>query len=947
MAGAAAQLIVSIIGDMKALKTTFSDLRTEIGGLGAGISKTGKDLSAAGGQLTAGITVPIAAVAGGIGYATKSALDFDKNMNQVFTLLPGITKESMGGMKEQALKFSQDMGVGTEQVATSLYQAISAGVPKENVFDFIAQAQKTAVGGNADLITSVNGLSSVVNAYGAENITAAQASDIMFTGVRLGKTTIAELSGAFKDVGPIAANLKVPFGDVTAAIAAMTSQGAPTGVATTQLRQMLVELSKDGSATAVTFEKLSGKSFPDFIASGGTLQGAIGVLSDGLNKTVPDAGKLQKAMMELADPTSKLAQNFEGLTGQSFKDFQKGGGTAEQALDKLGVKFGDTTTRISDYFGSVEAGNAVMMLSGPGQKIYSNNLVEMGKSAGETDKAFKLMDEGGSASLDKLKASFEAIVIKIGEDFVPIFQDTIVPLIQDTVVPAIEAMLPILASVLKSFNELSPTVKLIIIGFIGLAAALGPILVVAGAVASGIGALAGLFGAGGALAVAFGAAQAAIGVIIAALSAIGAPVLIVVGLIALLALAWSRDWGGIREKAAAVWDYLTTAFSNFVNRLEYYHNAVIMGASNLRTNFKTLWDLLAAAFSVSVNLIVSAATSFYAGLQARYNQIIAGIQALLTSWRSHWNDILAALSSAASSISARLSSWYASVQAVFNQVRAAAASILASWRTHWNEFLAALSSAASSIASRLSGFYTDVQNRFNQVKAAAASILASWRTHWNDFLATLSSAASSISSRLSGFYSDVQNRFNQVKAAAADILSNWRRAWDDIYNAVSGRVTTILGAVTGLADKVRNAASSFYNAGAAILQSLLNGINSKIEDIKDAINEILSWIDEYMPHSPAKKGPFRILPNWDAIFSDPINMSLNKIPGNLKTGLGNVAQVINNSSGLSNPVTTNNYEGDSYSIGPNTLSSGMDIKKLIEEIERYSTSQRRARGYIL
>src|SRR5258707_1301082 len=82
-----------------------------------------------------------------------------------------------------------------------------------------------AVGGVTSLETAVDGISSTVNAYGDKVITATQASDLMFTAVKVGKTTFDELSKSLFNVNPAAAALGVKFQDVTAALASMTAQG--------------------------------------------------------------------------------------------------------------------------------------------------------------------------------------------------------------------------------------------------------------------------------------------------------------------------------------------------------------------------------------------------------------------------------------------------------------------------------------------------------------------------------------------------------------------------------------------------------------------------------------------------------------------------------------------------------------------------------------------------
>ncbi|MDQ5975714.1 MAG: hypothetical protein QG661_2923, partial [Actinomycetota bacterium] len=301
----------------------------------------------------------------GVALIGKSVMDFggfEKQMNEVFTLLPGISGEAMGAMTEQVKSFSTEFGVLPTEVVPALYQSLSAGVPADNVFAFIETAQKLAKGGVTDLTTAVDGLSSVVNAYGSDVLSAEQASDLMFTTVKLGKTNVAELSASLFQVTPTAAGLGVAFGDVTAALAAMTLQGVPTSVATTQLRQLFVELSKEGSAAAGTFEELSGKSFRQFIAEGGNVQEALQVMEAGAAST--------------------------GLS-------------------------------ISDMFGSVEAGSAALALTGGGTEAFTNALAGMEDSAGATDAAFEQMNQGLGVTLDKLKARFSVTLLNIGEQIAP------------------------------------------------------------------------------------------------------------------------------------------------------------------------------------------------------------------------------------------------------------------------------------------------------------------------------------------------------------------------------------------------------------------------------------------------------------------------------------------------------------------------------------------------
>lgn len=346
----------------------FVDIEPRVDGdVGAAIEKQSSGLTGTMGKL-GGLAGK--ALIGGVGAAVavgvKGVFDFagfEQQMNEVFTLMPGVSGPAMGAMTDQVKGFSKEFGVLPNEVVPALYSSLSAGVPPDNVFAFLETAQKAAKGGVTELETAVDGISSVVNAYGDDVIGATEASDLMFTAVRLGKTTFDELSGSLSNVTPIASGLGVQFSDITAGLATMTAQGTPTAVATTQLRSLFVELSKAGGETATTFESLAGKTFQEFIAEGGNT----------------------------ADALALLQEHAE-----------------------------DSGVQIQDLFGSVEAGSAALSLSG--SDSFVSNIEEMGASAGATEKAFEQMDTGLAATFDKIKARAAVFSISVGEFLAPMLE---------------------------------------------------------------------------------------------------------------------------------------------------------------------------------------------------------------------------------------------------------------------------------------------------------------------------------------------------------------------------------------------------------------------------------------------------------------------------------------------------------------------------------------------
>lgn len=315
----------------------------------------------------AGAAVAAFAVAAkaAIDFARESSREFqqfDKQVREVFTLMPGMSTKAMDAMSGDVLAFGAEVGRVSDEVVPALYQAISAGVPQDNVFEFMRVASNAAQGGVTELETAVDGISSVMNAYGQDVISATQASDLMFTAVKGGKTTFDELSRSLFNVIPTAASLNLEFGNVTAALATMTAQGTPTTVATTQLRQLLIELSKEGSAAAATFEKLSGKSFTEFIAQGGNLAGALAIMEQGA---------------------------------------------------------ADSNLRLSDMFSSVEAGNAALALTGAGAAKFAQELEAAANASGATEEAAAIMNDSLEHQEALAKAAKEEMMVLIGEGLEP------------------------------------------------------------------------------------------------------------------------------------------------------------------------------------------------------------------------------------------------------------------------------------------------------------------------------------------------------------------------------------------------------------------------------------------------------------------------------------------------------------------------------------------------
>jgi TP901 family phage tail tape measure protein len=284
--------------------------------------------------------------------AQRSFQKFEKQMLEVYTLLPRANKSAFQKMKQDALSFSEKFGTPTEEVALGMYQSVSAGANPETMMTddgFMEVAQKSAIAGVTDLRTAVDALTNVVNAYGESTYEMGYVADQMFSAVSMSKTTFRELADYMYQVIPTAASMKVGIDDLLGSISALAATGTLTRVGTTQLRQFLIELSRTGDKANGAFLRGSGGvPVQTFIRNGGRIIDIIKIMGDVAKKKRTDLRNLFSSV-EAGNAALSLynSVSFEGMDAT-----QKAGaeGAMEQAYLKIFNSMDNRINRIKESF---------------------------------------------------------------------------------------------------------------------------------------------------------------------------------------------------------------------------------------------------------------------------------------------------------------------------------------------------------------------------------------------------------------------------------------------------------------------------------------------------------------------------------------------------------------------------------------------------------------------
>lgn len=268
------------------------------------------------------------------GAVTDSAIEFGKGIAEVSTLVD-TSKVKVEDLSRIAKTASTSFGIDAVQQTAGLYQAISAGVDTstESLTEFMKVANQVAIGGVTDLNTSVDGLTTVMNAFSKEGLTVQQIADQMFATMKGGKTTISELSRFMFQAAPISAAVGIKFSEVNAAIVALTKQGTPTSVAMTQIRSAIVGLTRPSDDLNKIFAKTKERTAEAFIQAHG-FKAALLEINKTAKGTVGGMTKLLGSQ-EAASGALSILSNNSKFFDEALKSIQNSTGATSEAVDKM------------------------------------------------------------------------------------------------------------------------------------------------------------------------------------------------------------------------------------------------------------------------------------------------------------------------------------------------------------------------------------------------------------------------------------------------------------------------------------------------------------------------------------------------------------------------------------------------------------------------------------
>ncbi len=372
---------------------TFASLQAVIGADISGALKGFKAAEVAGAKTATKLTAIGGAMAKGFGLAllgigiaaTKMAVDFEKGMSKIATLIPGQTQrlEQLGdAINDVRIKY----GKTADDIQEGTFQVISAfGDSIETVgrLDVVARA---ATAGFSTTQEALNLLSAVTKGYGDTSIEALnKVSDLAFLTNKLGQTTFPELAASMGGVVPVAKVLNVSQEELFATFATLTGVTGSTSEVATQFESILRALIKPTE---------------DMIT----------------------------ALDALGFTTGEQAIETLGLQG---------------TLEALVAETDGTSISIGKLFSRMEGMGALLALTGAQSDKFTTSLGSMGRAGGETIEAVGEVGKTTAFALSQMTQKLAVMTEEIGNQLLPVLKS-----LMDLLGPLAEAFLKISGPIL-------------------------------------------------------------------------------------------------------------------------------------------------------------------------------------------------------------------------------------------------------------------------------------------------------------------------------------------------------------------------------------------------------------------------------------------------------------------------------------------------------------------
>ena len=372
--------IKRVMRDLESLQQQSRTAASKFQDMGQSMQKVGEKIGAVGGTLTKSVTLPIV----GIGAAaTVAAVEFETSMSKI-TGLVGIAADEVQAMQAEVLALAGETAKAPNELADALFVVTSAGLRGEealSALEFAAKAGAAGLGETNDIARAVAGS---LNAYGADVLSAAAATDVIVATARAGNFETSQFAGALGRVLPFAKQAGASLEDVGGAVALLTRTNGDAAQSVTQVQALFRAFVTPTAEAVKALDK-------------------VGLSAEDMRQAISD----------------------DGLPA---------------ALTMLENKLGGNREQLGRLLGSSEAAAAAFQILDADVASLQGTFGAVNEAAGITDEAFNVVAETTGFQLQQSLTQLKTILIEIGDIVAPFVEQFVAKL--DVLVQAFKNLTP-------------------------------------------------------------------------------------------------------------------------------------------------------------------------------------------------------------------------------------------------------------------------------------------------------------------------------------------------------------------------------------------------------------------------------------------------------------------------------------------------------------------------
>jgi len=403
---------------------------------------------------------------------------------------------------------------------------------------------------------------------------------------------------------------------------------------------------------------------------------------------------------------------------------------------------------------------------------------------------------------DDTKRMLMGVVHEIGSKLLPIFTDKLVPVFQDQVIPLIRRLGEFVGRLIDWFTGLDPKWQKTILGATGLAAALGPVLIVVGKVITVIGAV---------------VAALSIKIII-----IAAVVAAIAGLVTWFIKAWNTNeefrervmeiwehikefgieiWGILKETLSEIWEALQETFQMVLERMQEFWD--VWGETILEVA-EIVWEQIKLTIETIINIV---------------SDIIQLVLAIIRGdWEGAWEAVLSILETTWAFIEETVEN---ATEAMRSVIELAMETIAEFWEDIWTNLRDWFFELLEGIAEFFEETWTSLKDWFFELlENVREKVEEIWSWIEEHILDTVKAT-----------YDNVKEWFQEIIDWATGAWESFRESMSDIWSGIVGSIKESVNSIIGLINSMIRAIEGGIN-------NVISGLNSFIRRVNRTIRRL-------------------------------------------------------------------------------------------------------------